>query len=68
MNFKKIAIISAIPLILVISLWDLSMIAELLRQSSDMAVMAGVLFACVSILCSYYLLTLIYKQFKQTKK
>jgi uncharacterized protein YneF (UPF0154 family) len=45
-----------------------SWIAELLRQSSDMAVMAGVILVCAALVGNFYLIKLIQKQLKKTTK
>jgi hypothetical protein len=45
-----------------------SWIAELLRQPSDMAVMAGITLVCAALVGNFYLIKLIQKQFKKTTK
>ena len=56
------------PIIVLVEIILFSWIAELLRQPSDMAVMAGVTLACAALIGNFYLIKLIQKQFKQTTK
>lgn len=57
-----------IPLLLLIELYLLSTIAELLRQPSDMAVIAGVVISCIDVAGNYFLINYINKLSKTKKQ
>jgi len=63
---KKIYILS--PLIVFLEIIMFGIIAELLRQQSDVAVFIGVISACVFIGLNFLTINYIYKQFKNQKK
>jgi hypothetical protein len=62
---KKIILFIS-PIILLMEMMLFSWIAELLRQPSDMAVMAGIILVCAALVGNFYLIKLIQKQFKKT--
>jgi hypothetical protein len=62
---KKIILFIS-PIILLMEMMLFSWIAELLRQPSDMAVMAGITLVCAALVGNFYLIKLIQKQFKKT--
>jgi hypothetical protein len=64
---KKIILFIS-PIILLVEIMIFSWIAELLRQPSDVAVMAGVILVCAALVGNYFLIKFIQKQFKQTTK
>jgi hypothetical protein len=64
---KKIILFIS-PIILLMEMMLFSWIAELLRQPSDMAVMAGIILVCAALVGNFYLIKLIQKQFKKTTK
>ena len=64
---KKIILFIS-PIIVLVEIMLFSWIAELFRQSSDMAVVAGVILVCADLVGNFYLIKLIQKQFKQTTK
>ena len=64
---KKIILFIS-PIILLMEMMLFSWIAELLRQPSDMAVIAGIILVCAALVGNFYLIKLIQKQFKQTTK
>jgi len=66
MSKKIILFIS--PIILLVEIYIFSWIAEMLRQPSDVAVIAGVILVCSDIIGNFFLINFIYKQFKQTTK
>ncbi len=57
-----------IPFILFLEIYIFSWIAELLRQPSDMAVIAGVILSCIYVAGNYFLVNYIIKQFKTKKQ
>lgn len=57
----------ASPLILCLEIYVISIITELLRQQSDIAVMAGVVVSCLFIALNYFLINFIIKQLNQKK-
>lgn len=61
---KKIILFIS-PIILLVEIMLFSWIAELLRQPSDVAVMAGVILVCAALIGNFYLIKFINKQFKQ---
>lgn len=64
---KKITLFIS-PIIILVEIMIFSWIAELLRQPSDVAVLAGVTLVCTALVGNYFLIKFIQKQFKQTKK
>jgi hypothetical protein len=64
----NIIIIAISPIIIAIDLLLLSSITELLRESSDVAVLVGLLLISVGIITNFFLFKFIFKQFKQSKK
>lgn len=64
---KKIILFIS-PIILLVEIMIFSWIAEMLRQPSDIAVIAGLLLACAGIVGNFYLIKFINKQFKQQTK
>lgn len=64
---KKI-IIFLTPILVLINLLAFSVITDLLRQKSDIAVIFGVLSTCITIAANYLLINFIKKQFKQKTK
>jgi hypothetical protein len=64
---KKIILFIS-PIILWIEIMLFSWIADLFRQPSDNAVIAGVFLACAGITGNFYLIKFIQKQFKKTIK
>lgn len=64
---KKITLFIS-PIILLVEIMIFSWIAELLRQPSDVAVLAGVILVCAALVGNYFLIKFIQKQFKQTTK
>jgi len=66
MSKKIILFIS--PIILLVEIYIFSWIAEMLRQPSDVAVIAGVILVCADIIGNFFLINFIYKQFKQRTK
>jgi hypothetical protein len=52
------------PLILFIEIYTFSWIVELLRQQSDVAVLAGIALSCGFIMGNFYLIKLITKKTK----
>lgn len=56
------------PIILLVEIIAISWITELLRQPSDVAVIAGFILAYIFFMSNFYLLKLIIKQFKQKVK
>jgi len=66
MSKKIILFIS--PIILLVEIYIFSWIAEMLRQPSDVAVIAGVILVCADIIGNFFLINFIYKQFKQPTK
>jgi cyanate permease len=56
------------PIILLVEIMIFSWIAELLRQPSDVAVLAGVILVGAALVGNYFLIKFIQKQFKQTTK
>lgn len=60
---KKIILILS-PLIIFIEIVMFNWIVELVRQPSDIAVMVGVLFMCITLGANYILFKTIQKQFK----
>ena len=64
---KKIILFLA-PLILLAEVQLFSWIVELVRQPSDLLVMAGFGLLCLGVLLNYYLIKTVQKQFKQTTR
>lgn len=64
---KKIILFIS-PIIVLVEIYLFSWIAEMLRQPSDVAVIAGVILVCAALVGNFYLIKFINKQFKQTKK
>lgn len=64
---KKIILFIS-PIILLVEIYLFSWIAEMLRQPSDVAVIAGVTLVCAGIVGNFYLIKFINKQFKQQTK
>lgn len=64
---KKLILFS-IPIIIIAEMLFLTLIAELIRQPSNMAVLAGFLLACVNLTANFYLIKFIQKTFKKTNK
>jgi hypothetical protein len=56
------------PLIILVEILIFGWIAELLRQPSDVAVLAGILLVSCFLIGNYFLIKLIQKQFKKAKK
>jgi hypothetical protein len=57
-------ILYASPLILAINIYSLTVIASLLRQPSDAAVFAGVLFSCLLIGANAFIIKFILSKIK----
>lgn len=55
------------PLLAFIDLVVFTQVSEFLRANSDMAVVMGVILACILVMGNYFLIDYIYKQTK-TKK
>lgn len=64
---KKITLFIS-PIILLVEIMIFSWIAELLRQPSDVAVLAGIILVCAALVGNYFLIKFIQKQFKQKTK
>jgi hypothetical protein len=64
---KKIILFIS-PIIILGEIILFSWIAELLRQPSDMAVIAGVNLVCAALVGNFYLIKLIQKKIKKTTK
>lgn len=64
---KKIILFIS-PIILLVEIMLFSWIAELLRQPSDVAVLAGIILVCAALVGNYFLIKFIQKQFKQKTK
>lgn len=56
------------PLLLFIEIYTFSCMAELLRQQSDIAVIMGVIIACVFIIGNYFLINYIITTIKNKKQ
>lgn len=56
------------PLLLFIEIYTFSWMAELLRQQSDIAVIIGVILACVFIVGNYFLINYLITTIKNKKQ
>lgn len=64
---KKIILFIS-PIILLVEIYLFSWIVDMLRQPSDIAVIAGIGLLCAGIIGNYFLIKFIQKQFKTTTK